>query len=442
MSSPRVLLVDDDPAIRTSIGEALTDARLDVSVAETGEAALGMVGELRPALVISDVRMPGMDGLMLLDELRTRGCGADVILMTAFDDMPTVASAMRGGAVEFLVKPLDLDQLIESVVRVLQDRAVRKRESHNGTGDASPSGTLVGRTPEMIAVYKRVGQAATSGATVLIRGESGTGKELVARAIHDLSAHAREPFVAINCASLPETLLESELFGHVRGAFTGAVTNRRGCFAIAGRGTVFLDEIGDTSPEFQSKLLRVLQNREYQPVGAERTENTEARVVAATHRPLERMLAAGTFREDLYYRLRVVDIALPPLRERAADIPLLANHLVDRACASLGLPPATLSRDAMRAIESHGWPGNVRELENCLIRGVVLAAGKVIHVEHLSIASPTSDATPELVTLERSEAEYITRVLTAVRGNKSRAAEILGVSRPRLSRLLRKHAIQ
>jgi Nif-specific regulatory protein len=294
----------------------------------------------------------------------------------------------------------------------------------------------------MIEVYKLVGQAAGTRATVLIRGESGTGKELIARAIHVNSEAAREPFVPVNCAAVPNTLLESELFGHTRGAFTGAHEARRGRFALAGRGTIFLDEIGDTSLDFQSKLLRVIQDREYQPVGAERTERTEARVVAATHQDLEQMVADRRFREDLYYRLRVVEIVLPALRERRGDIPLIARHMVKRAGAALGTAEPVLSDEALDRLMSHSWPGNVRELENCVLRAVVVAAGNVIRAEHLSIASPRRPSSAPLWSLDQIEREHLTRVLAATEGHKGKAAEILGVSRPRLTRMLRKYELE
>jgi transcriptional regulator with GAF, ATPase, and Fis domain len=295
----------------------------------------------------------------------------------------------------------------------------------------------------MIAIYKLIGQAAGTRATVLIRGESGTGKELVARAIHAHSANAGEPFVAVNCAALPTTLLESELFGHVRGAFTGALASRRGRFAMAGRGTIFLDEIGDTSLEFQSKLLRVLQDREFQPVGAERVEPTEARVVAATHRDLESMVAERSFREDVYYRLRVVELVLPPLRERPSDIPLLAKHMIQSASKALGTTTPVLSTEALSALVEHEWPGNVRELENCLTRAVVLRAGSVIRPEHLSLASPTRSpgAATGVRTLDEVEREQVARALAVTGGHKTQAAELLGVSRPRLNRLIEKYGL-
>ena len=313
----RVLVVDDDPTIRASLSEALGADGFQVTIADSGEAALGMLQQASPDVVLSDVRMDGMDGLALLRLLRERAASVDVVMMTAFDDMPTIATAMRDGAAEFLTKPLDLHEVRAVLKRVFEDRRSRQRAKNGHAEVQAPSiDGLVGRTPQMIAIYKLIGQTAGTRATVLIRGESGTGKELVARAIHGHAAASDQPFVAVNCAAIPATLLESELFGHVRGAFTGAVATRRGRFAQAGTGTIFLDEIGDTSLDFQSKLLRVLQDREFQPVGAERGERTEARVIAATHQDLERMIGERRFREDLYYRLRVVEIVIPPLRER------------------------------------------------------------------------------------------------------------------------------
>jgi two-component system, NtrC family, response regulator HydG len=440
-----LLVVDDDATVRDSLTEALSDAVTEVRSAESAEAALRMIAH-GVDVVLSDIRMPGLDGLELLRLLRERAPDVDVVLMTAFDDMPTVVTAMREGAVEFLVKPLDLHELRRVLARVFADRRARDRtrgaavDSLLHLPEGHP-GALVGRAPAMIALYKRIGQAAASRAAVLVRGESGTGKELIARAIHANSAEAAAPFVAVNCAALPSTLLESELFGHVRGAFTGATGDRKGRFALAGRGTIFLDEIGDTSPELQAKLLRVLQEREFYPVGAERAERTDARVIAATHRDLEAMVARGEFRADLYYRLRVVEIAVPPLRERAADIPLLARHLVRRASAAAGRAPLVLSRGALRMLVRHSWPGNVRELENCLTRAVVLAGGDVIRPDHMVLGPPADATTGTLATLDALEAAHVERVLAATGGHKARAAEILGVSRPRLDRLLRRHGL-
>jgi DNA-binding NtrC family response regulator len=432
------LIVDDDPAIRASLAEAIEDTAIELVAADSGEAALGLLDAAKPDVVLTDVRMPGLDGLTLLATLRERRPDIDVVMMTAYDDMPTVVAAMREGAADFLVKPLRLHDLRRVLARIFEDRATRAR-THPAERSAAAYrlDRLVGRDPRMIEIYKLVGQLAANRATVLIRGESGTGKELIARAIHYNSPDAGQPFVPVNCTALPETLLESELFGHVRGSFTGAVASRRGRFDLAGRGTIFLDEIGDTTPEFQTKLLRVLESREYYPVGAEQAEHTKARVLAATHRNLESLVEAGQFRSDLYFRLRVVEIVLPPLRERRADLPELAAHLVRRTSEALGRADApVLSKEALDEILKRDWPGNVRELENCLTRAVILATGKVIRPEHVG---PAGEAVSDVPTLAEVERDHVRRVLAMSRGNKVRAARVLGISRPRLDRLIRVH---
>jgi DNA-binding NtrC family response regulator len=439
----RILIVDDDTAIRTSLADAVSEWASDVRVAEDGTQALARVAEAVPDLVLSDVRMPGGTGVELLKLLRERAPATDVVLMTAYEDMETIVTAMREGAIDFLVKPIALDALRDVVERVFEDRQLRRRTARSSGESVSYSlDTLVGRDARMIQAFKMVGQAAAGRANVLVRGESGTGKELVARAVHFNSRDAAEPFVAVNCTALPTTLLESELFGHTRGAFTGAVGVRRGRFALAGRGTVFLDEIGDTSLEFQSKLLRVLQEKEFYPIGAEQPEKTEARVIAATHRDLEQLVADGRFREDLYYRLRVVEITLPPLRERVADIPDLARMLAARNARSTGAPPPVIADDAMTALLRHEWRGNVRELENCLTRAAVLAAGNVIRLEHLALTQDVGAESSEPGSLDEMERAHIERVLAFTGGQKSSAARILGVSRPRLDRLLRKYRLE
>ena len=435
-----ILIVDDDATVLTALKDALSTAGFVVDAADSAVAALTTIGARRPAVVVSDVRMPDLGGLELLSELRARAPDIDVVLMTAFDDMPTVVEAMKRGSAEFLVKPLDLDELLKTLDRVFTDRELRRRREPGPV--ASESTSLVGRDPRMIDIYKRVGQAAGTRATVLIRGESGTGKELVARAIHMHSASAAEPFVPVNCAGLPPTLLESELFGHVKGSFTGAVNGRRGRFALAGAGTIFLDEIGDTSLDFQTKVLRVLQDREFQSVGSDESHRTEARVIAATHQNLESMIGARRFREDLYYRLRVVEIVIPPLRERVSDIPLLATHMLQRAASALGIAPAVLSPDALRRLMEHRWPGNVRELENCLMRAVVLATGGVIHPQHVSISSPLAAQDTPVPSLDDLERAHVRHVLEITDGHKGKAADLLGVSRPRLNRLIEKYGIE
>jgi two-component system, NtrC family, response regulator AtoC len=447
MKRGRVLIVDDDASIRASLREAIEESGIEVCTADSGEQALSLLTARAPDLVLSDVRMGGMSGIELLRLLRERKAGVDVVLMTAYDDMATVVEAMREGAVEFLVKPFELEALLALLERVLDDRRSRARAAAaaGAAMDAPalqhPEGQpLIGRDPRMIGVYKRIGQSAASRASVLIRGESGTGKELIARAIHANSKDPAAPFVAVNCAALPATLLESELFGHVRGSFTGATNDRKGRFALAGRGTLFLDEVGDMPAELQAKLLRVLQEREFYAVGAERPERTEARVLSASHRDLEAMIGRGEFRADLYYRLRVLEIVLPPLRERPGDIALLAGEFVQRAARSSGRRPPVLSGEALAVLATHNWPGNVRELENALERAVTLASGDVIRREHIEVGPPTQGEAL-LGSLESVEKLHIERVLSATGGQKMRAAAILGVSRPRLDRLLQKHGL-
>jgi DNA-binding NtrC family response regulator len=439
-----ILVVDDDATIRESLSEALSNDATRVRTAEDAERALATIDEGLPDVVISDVRMPGLDGLALLKILRERAPSVDVILMTAYDDMPTVVAAMREGARDFLVKPLDLHDLRRVLARAFEDRRTRERARHAMEEDASGYrlDELVGHDQRMIEIYKLVGQLAASRANVLVRGETGTGKEVIARSIHFNSPDAAEPFVPVNCTAFAPTLLESELFGHVKGAFTGAIGEHRGRFALAGRGTIFLDEVGDTSLEFQSKLLRVLEDHEFYPVGGERPELTEARVIAATHRDLEALIAEGRFRDDLYYRLRVVEIMLPPLRERLDDLPVLAEHLLERAGLTLHVAPPVLSREALHVMTRHSWPGNVRELENCLTRAIVLATGDVIRPEHLGIGPVPSGAPAKLATLDELERVHLMQVIDATGGHKTRAAEILGVSRPRLNRLLQKHGLE
>ncbi len=446
-SADRVLVIDDDVALRQSLAEVLAEDGFAVDTAESATAALSRLAVLAPDVVLSDVRMPGIDGLELLRTIRERAPNVEVILMTAYDDMPTVVAAMREGAVDFLVKPLDLHDLRRVLGRVFDDRRTRARlgraaVSDPGEASAESLGDLVGRDPRMIEIYKIIGQVAATRANVLIRGESGTGKELIAHAIHLHSADAAEPFVPVNCTALPATLLESELFGHVRGSFTGATGDRRGRFALAARGSIFLDEIGDTTPDFQTKLLRVLQERQFYPVGADRPERTDARVIAATHRDLEAMVASGEFRGDLYYRLRVVEIRVPPLRDRPLDLPLLARTLVKRASGALGCPVPVLAPDAVAALARHDWPGNVRELENCLTRAIVVATGNVIHAEDLTFGEVRLGPTAaSLGTLEEMEREHVERVLAASGGQKAQAARTLGISRPRLDRLLKKYGL-
>jgi DNA-binding NtrC family response regulator len=436
----RILLVEDDDGHRETLRRHLSRSGHVVSAAETGEAALGTFAGVAPQLVLTDVRMPGLSGIELLDRLRTLAPGTPVIVMTAFGDMHGAIDAMRKGAYDYLVKPLDLDQLDAVITRCLHEMTASRTASSNGDESAASDDSLVGRDPRMIEIYKTIGAVADTRTPVLIRGETGTGKELIARMLHRSTGRPDAPFMAINCAAVPEGLLESELFGHVRGAFTGAIADRKGRFELAGSGTVFLDEIGDTTLPFQSKLLRVIQEREFHPVGSEQPRRTSARILAATHQPVEKLIEDGSFREDLYFRLRVVEISIPPLRERRADIPLLVRHVLRRIRAELGRDVALMD-DVMGALIAYEWPGNVRELENVLTRAAVMARGSVITMEHVQFgrrgreAAPTYDAD----SLDAVERAHVQRVLARLGGNKSRAAETLGISRPRLDRIIEKH---
>jgi len=457
--SERILVVDDDAAIRRTFEQHLTEQGYSVATAASAEKALSLLPDVEPVLIIADIRMPGMDGIELLGHVRSSTDAVDVLIMTAHEDMETAVAAMKAGAYDYLVKPLDLDEIDRLVGRCLEEQSLRRRAGQLSSAAAHGHELrrLVGRDPAMIEIYKLIGVLSENLATVLIRGETGTGKECIARAIHFNSTQADEPFVAVNCTALTETLLESELFGHVRGAFTGAVQSRRGYFEMAGSGTVFLDEIGDMSLELQSKLLRVLEEREYYPVGSERTRKTDARVIAATHRPLESLVRGGGFREDLYFRLRVVEISVPPLREREGDVAALAEHLLRKIGDKLHRRIEGITDQALERLEFYDWPGNVRELENTLTRAAVLARGPVIGLEHISLGSlgatsdgagdPTEDPAVDQAArvpkaLAAIEAEHITRVLASTDGNKRQAARLLDISRQRLDRLIEKHDLR
>ena len=443
----RLLVVDDDASIRETFALHFA-TRYEVSVAADGASALGNIASLDPDVVITDVRMPGISGLEVLEQVKAARAETDVLVMTAHEDMTSVIRAMKSGAYDYLVKPLDLDQVEVVVERCLRDRRERLRAARLQAQAAAPYTLdhIVGRHPAMIATYKLIGQVTDTRTPVLVRGETGTGKELIARAIHFNSSRAAEPFIALNCTAVAETLLESELFGHVRGAFTGAIADRRGRFELAGRGTLFLDEIGDTSPAFQAKLLRVLQEHEFVPVGGEKVRRTEARVIAATNRDLEALVRNGGFREDLYYRLRVMEIRVPPLRERREDVPLLVAHFVGRMAREMHLGNMTVSAAAMKELAAYDWPGNVRELENTLARAIVVARGGVIATEHLSLGLGRSTGNPSAPlsdddSLDSMERAHVERVLQKVGGNKRQAAQRLGISRPTLDRMIEKHGL-
>ncbi|MEE2669889.1 MAG: sigma-54 dependent transcriptional regulator [Gemmatimonadota bacterium] len=444
----RILLVDDDSDIRSVFRKKLELLSYEVEEADCAEAALGKLKEFHPDVVITDVRMDGITGLELLSRIKESMEAVDVIVMTGHDTMGSAVEAMKSGAFDYLVKPVGLDELGRVVERCLSEQEQVRASTVSEMPEVSDddgSKIVVGRDPRMVEIYKMIGVLARNRATVLIRGETGTGKELVAQAVHDHSLYSSEPFIAVSCTALTDTLLESELFGHVRGAFTGAVGGKKGYFELAGQGTIFLDEIGDTSPDFQSKLLRVLQERQFYPVGGEQPKRTEARVVAATHQPLEELVSEGGFRKDLYFRLRVVEIHVPRLRERKADIPLIANHLLSRIRKETGSTVHTISEEALRCLDEYDWPGNVRELENVLIQASIVSRGPVIGPDHVTLgpwnhvrdkgdAADTVLREDQDMTLDCVIERQLRRVLEGAGGNKTKAASILGISRSRLTR--------
>jgi DNA-binding NtrC family response regulator len=435
MTEGKILVVDDEAAARTALADILRGEGYSVETAGDGFKALGRMAEFEPGLVLTDLNMPGMDGVELLKKLKESHREVPVVLMTAFGGVETAVSAMREGAADYLTKPLNMDELLIVLARTLEGSKLRREaaELRSQLRDRYSFDNIVGSSPEMQRVFKTVAQIAPSRATVLLSGESGTGKELVAAAIHHHSPRQNGPFVKLHCAALAESLLESELFGHERGAYTGADRKREGRFEQANGGTLFLDEIGEISLGTQVKLLRVLQEREFERVGGGQTLHVDVRLIAATNRDLKEMVLAGKFREDLYYRLNVINLTLPSLRQRPSDVPALAMHFLRRYATENGKPVKAIGDAALAQIASYTWPGNVRELENVIERAVVLADGETIEVSHLppelAVATrrPGAPVVPG-ATMEELERYAILKTMESVGGSTSRAAEILGIS--------------
>jgi DNA-binding NtrC family response regulator len=444
----RVLIVEDDAAARVGLEQLVKSWGFVAEAAVDGEDALGKVTSFRPAIVITDLVMPRMDGLMLLRALQAQGADVTTLLLTAQGTVETAVEAMKEGAYDYLTKPIDiqrlkilLDKIVERQETLREVKALRRQLREHGT-----FGPMIGNSPEMRKIYQVVEQSAPTSASVLITGESGTGKELVAQTIHQLSPRSAFPFVAINCAAIPETLLESEIFGHEKGAFTGAADRRPGCFELADRGTLFLDEIGEMTPPTQVKLLRVLQERRFRRLGGRNEQSVDVRVIAATNiDPLE-AVQKGKLREDLYYRLNVFAMRLPPLRERKEDLPLLAQSFVTEFNSRNQKAIAGVDQAAMRMLEHYAWPGNVRELRNVIERATILASGPFIEPRHLPPAlsnEPPPQHLPQVAlapgtTVEEAERRLIMMTLEHTRDNKTRAAEILGISLKTLHNKLNK----
>src|SRR5881394_1644791 len=384
-TSERVLIVEDDPAARIGLEQLVKSWGFIAESASDGEEALEKVTTFRPAIVITDLVMPRMDGLGLLRALTQQGADATTLILTAQGTVETAVEAMKEGAYDYLTKPIDLqrlkillDKIVERLETMREVKALRRQLRESGT-----FGSLIGNSPEMRKIYSVVEQAAPTGASVLITGESGTGKELVAQTIHHLSPRASFPFVAINCAAIPETLLESEIFGHEKGAFTGAADRRQGCFELADRGTLFLDEIGEMTPATQVKLLRVLQERSFRRLGGRVEQSVDVRVIAATNVDPAEAVQKGKLREDLYYRLNVFSLRLPPLRERKEDLSLLIQAFINEFNTRNQRSIIGVDQQAMRMLEQYAWPGNVRELRNVIERATILSAGPFIEPKHL-----------------------------------------------------------
>ena len=426
----RVLVVDDEPAMRLALQASFRRHGWDVDTAAgAGEAVQKFTHRASP-LVITDMRMPDGDGMEVMRRVRALAPETAILLLTAYANVPEAVAAIKAGACDYLVKPIVFDQLYETALRVLGTDDV----------DSSSHGALLGDSAAIRDVSRRALQVASSEADVLIEAESGTGKELLARMIHENSQRATRPFVAVNCAALPATLLESELFGHVKGAFTGAVTTRAGRFEQANGGTLLLDEIGEMPAELQPKLLRVLQQRQVDPLGGVRPLAVDVRVIATTNRNLNQLVETGQFRADLYFRLNVVPMTIPPLRDRKGDIPILAEHFLRKYAAPAPGAKPCLSADAMSALQSYDWPGNVRELENAMRRGLAMSGGPVIEAEALGLPTPEPDQ-PAPGSLRDVEREMLKQALEQTDGNRTRAAELLGISVRTVRNKIRAHGL-
>ncbi len=431
----RILIVDDEVNARTALAELLRDEGYDVETAADAFKALGKYESFSPHVVVTDLKMPGMDGIELVKKIRATEDPAAVVVMTAFGAVNTAVDAMRAGAADYLTKPLNFDELLVVLDKVFETQQLRRetRQLRQRVRDRVAPDNLVGTAPPMQRVFEIVDQVAPSRATVMITGESGTGKELVANAIHQRSPRAAGPFIKLHCAALAESLLESELFGHERGSFTGAMARKDGRFQLADGGTLFLDEIGEVSPAIQVKLLRFLQEHEFERVGGTQTIRVDVRVVAATNRNLTEEVAKGRFREDLFYRLNVVALEMPPLRDRRTDIPALAKFFLDRFAKENGKAIEGLAPETLLLLQSYDWPGNVRELENAIERAVVLATGVVLEPGQLPPnirpkLTPTGMPLIPGATMADLERYAILETMKATGGSTSKAAEMLGIS--------------
>ncbi len=443
----RLLVVDDDRSIRRTLEKFLSEQGYEVqTAADAGEARKRLDAE-RPDVVLLDINLPGKDGLTFLQEMKSQGGLPPTIIISAYGDMRTTIQAIQQGAYDYLNKPLDIEKLKITVRRAVESAELAKNLEHFVAEAATEYqiDNIIGKSPAIREVFKAIGAVSTTKATVLVTGESGTGKELVARAIHFSSPERDQPFVAVNCSAFSAGLLESELFGHVKGAFTGAVSDRDGRFMTVGGGTLLLDEVGEVSLDLQVKLLRVLQERTFERVGDHRPLPLRARIVAATNRDLPEMIRQGKFREDFYYRLKVVEIRLPSLRERREDIPLLVEHLLAKINLNLHKRVKYVPEETMDILVRYDWPGNVRELENALTRAVVLSKGEILEAAALPIFAPSTASAaqtqPELTRLKDVERAHVLKMLRRTGWNKKKTCELLDISRPTLDKKIRDYGL-
>ena len=449
-----ILIVDDEANLLEVLAVALENMGYGTVTAETAEEALAVLEEREVHLVLSDLRLPGLSGRELMEKVKAANPDLPVVIMTAYASLKEAVEIIKEGAFDYTVKPFELDALEATIASALRYYALGRdnRDLREQLQTAS-AGQFVGQSPAYLALLRNVREVSASSANVLITGESGTGKELVARAIHFSSPRSQEPFVSVNCMALNPGVLESELFGHEKGSFTGAVALRRGRFEQASGGTLFLDEVGELTPELQVKLLRVLQERRFERVGGSEEIEVDIRIVAATNKDLMPLVQAGTFREDLYYRLNVVHIPIPPLRERREDIPLLVAHFAEKAAKENGIPPKTFSTEALNHLSGYEWPGNIRQLQNVVERCLVLVPGDVITLEDLPAEIRDEEAqfksAVDLLpvqldladTLERIEAALIRRALVRADFVQAKAAELLGISKSLMQYKLKKYSI-
>ncbi len=448
----KLLLIDDDVAVCDVVSATLTRRGFNVVSANSGADALLALNREDFDIVVSDLNMPGMSGLELCSHVHASWPDLPLVLVTAFGSIETAVAAIRAGAYDFIAKPIQMPELLLTLARALEHRQlkVENKQLRDTVARHKPPGDMIGESPVMQEVYSMLGRLVDTDATVLITGESGTGKELVAQAIHRQGPHKDGPFVALNCAAFPDTMLESELFGHVRGAFTDAKANRKGLFQQANGGTLFLDEIGEMTQATQVKLLRALQERKVRPVGGDREMPFDARIVSATSRDLETDVAEQRFREDLYYRINVVRIHMPPLRARGHDVLLIAEHFVARFAEHFKKQVAGITKPAAEKLLAYRWPGNVREVQNCMERAVALTQGESITLEdlpaHIREFTGSAFVLPlenplELLPMEEVEKRYVLQVLQALNGSKTQAAISLGFDRRTLYRKLKTYGV-